>query len=455
MLTRRSFAVQALGWMAGGVVARGAQEWTPNYDEQKVPRYTLPPLLQFENGQRIRTTSDWGMRRDQLLETFSRHMYGQTPGRQRPVAPTGIVPVGETQDASGRPVPRMPASRVIIRELGIPALDGRARRTQIALEWPQHPKVRPLELLVYQPRSVAAPVPVFVGLNFYGNHAIHKDPAIRLSDRWMRASDASGVRDHRATEQSRGTTASRWPVEAIVEAGCAVMTAYYGDLAPDDPAEVGNGIAPLFASEVAAMPAEDRWGAIGMWAWGLSRMRDLVESVPGLDPDRVAVMGHSRLGKAALWAGAQDLRFAMVVSNNSGCGGAALSRRAYGETVGRITRAFPHWFCRRFSSYAEREAALPIDQHQLLALVAPRALYVASAVEDRWADPKGEFLAAAELDPLYGLFGMKGLGTRTMPKVDTPIGETVRYHVRTGGHDVTMYDWQQYLRAASDLLTVR
>jgi hypothetical protein len=164
-------------------------------------------------------------------------------------------------------------------------------------------------------------------------------------------------------------------------------------------------------------------------------------------------MGHSRLGKAALWAGAQDLRFTMVVSNNSGCGGAALSRRAYGETVGRITRAFPHWFCRRFSSYAEREAALPIDQHQLLALVAPRALYVASAVEDRWADPRGEFLAAAELDPLYGLFGMKGLGTRTMPAVDTPVGNVVRYHVRTGGHDVTMYDWQQYLRAMSDLRT--
>jgi hypothetical protein len=454
MLTRRTFALQALGWMAGGAIARGAQEWTPNYDEQKVPRYTLPPLLQFQNGRRIRTTGDWDMRREELLATFSRHMYGRTPGRPA-VRQIGIVPVDGPQGTAGRRVPRVPASRVIIRELGIPALDGRARRTQIALEWPQHPTVKPLEVLVYQPLSVTTPVPTFVGLNFYGNHAIHKDPAIRLSERWMRASDANGVRDHRATERSRGTTSSRWPVEAIVDAGCAVMTAYYGDLAPDDPAEVGNGIAPLFADEMAAVPADERWGAIGMWAWGLSQMRDLVESVPGLDPDRVAVMGHSRLGKAAPWAGVQDLRFAMVVSNNSGCGGAALSRRAYGETVGRITRAFPHWFCRRFSSYAEREAALPIDQHQLLALVAPRALYVASAVEDRWADPKGEFLAAAELDPLYGLFGMKGLGTRTMPAVDKPIGDAVRYHVRTGGHDVTMYDWQQYLRAAADLLTAR
>lgn len=424
MLTRRAFGTTSMGWLAGGVLARALpQEWTPNYDERLVPRYTLPPILRTDDGAVVRTAAQWRARRAQLLDTFAQHVYGRTPG---------------THGSS--------MGQVVVHERDVPALHGRATRTQLALAWAD-PAVPPLEVLVYRPAHAAGPVPVCLGLNFFGNHAIHQDPAIRLSPRWMRSSETQRIRDHRATEASRGTVASRWPLEAIVEAGCAVMTAYCGDLAPDDPAEVGNGIAPLFAAETARVPAEERWGALGMWAWGLSRMRDLVEQVPGLDPARVAVLGHSRLGKAALWAGAQDERFAMVISNNSGCGGAALSRRAYGETVGRITRAFPHWFCRRFAGYAERETALPVDQHQLLALVAPRPLYVASAVDDRWADPRGEFLAAAELDPVYRLLGRAGLGTRTMPSVDQPVGDTVRYHVRTGGHDIAMYDWRQYLEA--------
>ena len=425
MITRRSFAAQSLAWLVAGTSGRAVQ-WTANYDERQVPRYTLPPLLRFEDGRPIRTVEEWRTRRAELLDTFSRHVYGHTPRR--------------------RPTPRL-----AIRETGA-ALDGRARRTQVGIEWPDHPAVLPLEVLIYQPAGAGARIPVFVGLNFFGNHAIHRDPAIRLSSRWMRASEPHRTANHRASEASRGTTASRWPVEAIVDAGCAVMTAYCGDLAPDDPEEVGGGIAALFADDIAALPVDQRWGALGMWAWGLSRMCDVVDELSGLDPARVAVLGHSRLGKAALWAGAQDERFGMVISNNSGCGGAALSRRAYGETVGRITRAFPHWFCPRFASYAEREATLPIDQHQLLALVAPRALYVASAVEDRWADPRGEFLAAAEVDPLYRLLGVEGLGTRSMPSLDRPIGKTVRYHVRTGGHDVTMYDWRQYLQTMKDLL---
>lgn len=427
MPTRRAFVAHSLGWLAAGTAGR-AWQWTANYDEHLVPRYDLPPLMRFDDGRLVATPQDWRRRREQLLETFSRHVYGRTPDRQ-------------------------PVARVVIREAGSPALGGRAKRTQIGVEWPDHPAVRPLEVLIYQPANTTERVPVFAGLNFFGNHAIHRDPAIQLSSRWMRASEPNHTANHRATEQSRGTTASRWPVETILDAGCAVMTAYCGDLAPDTPAEVERGVAPLFADEVRAIPTDERWGALGMWAWGLSRMRDLVDDVAGLDPARVAVLGHSRLGKAALWAGAQDERFAMVISNNSGCGGAAISRRAYGETVGRITRAFPHWFCGRFATYAEREAALPIDQHQLLALVAPRPLYVASAIEDRWADPKGEFLAAAELDPLYRLLGAAGLGTgRDMPPVDRPVGGVVRYHVRTGGHDIAMYDWQQYLRAAKDLL---
>ena len=232
------------------------------------------------------------------------------------------------------------------------------------------------------------------------------------------------------------------------------MTAYYGDLAPDDPSVVRDGIAPLADRLQGDIPSEERWGAIGMWAWGLSQMRRAADGIPGLDARRAVVIGHSRLGKAALWAGAQDEAFAMVVSNDSGEGGAALSRRMYGETIARITRSFPHWFCPTLATYADRVPELPVDQHQLLALVAPRVLHVASAVEDRWADPRGEFLATQAADEVWRLFGVRGLEASEMPAVDQPVGARVRYHVRTGGHDITRYDWAQYLDTASCAVAV-
>jgi hypothetical protein len=197
---------------------------------------------------------------------------------------------------------------------------------------------------------------------------------------------------------------------------------------------------------------DSEWGAIGAWAWGLSRILDVCEKDPALNAKQALCIGHSRLGKTSLWAGAQDERFGVVISNNSGEGGAALARRDFGETTKIITTAFPHWFCARYKTYSEPNTAnLPVDAHMLLALAAPRGLYVASAIEDTWADPKGEFLAAKEAGVVFALFGKQGVGVEDWPAVDHPVGNQVRYHMRTGKHDVLDYDWEQYLKFAADL----
>ena len=390
-----------------------AQNPDANYDEAKVGTYQLPDLL---GG--AKSAKEWKeKRRPEIVRLFVEEMFGGGPGKPKNMS-FEVVERGE-------------------------AFGGKAERTQVQVAFDKGPNAPKMEILLYLPAGAKGKVPVFLGLNFQGNHAVTEDAAVRLTRSWMR--NAPG---NKASEERRGAAKSRWDIAAILARGYGLATIYYGDIDPDFDDGFQNGVHPLFYKPGQTKPAANEWGSIGAWAWGLSRALDYLETNPRVDAKRVAVMGHSRLGKTSLWAGAMDERFALVISNDSGAGGAALSRRIYGEEVRHLNKSFPHWFDGNFKKYSSNETALPFDQHMLIALMAPRPVYIASAVEDKWADPKGEFLSGMHATAAYKLFGKEGMPAAEMPGIEQPVMGTIGYHVRRGKHDVTSYDWEQYLKFA-------
>ena len=401
-----------------------AQQFTPNYDENKVPQFIVPdPLLTFKL-KKVKNVKDWEKkRRPELEKYFTQNMFGEIPGNLK-ISSFDVVE--ESDDA----------------------LDGKAKRKQVELTFEKNGKSLEFTILMYLPKNVAK-APIFLGYNFDGNHTVLNDVNIIISDAWAENDPSLGIVYNQLTEQSRGAKSSRWAIEKMIDAGIGLATIYYCEVDPDKN-DFTDGIHPLLYANDQKQPAVNEWGSIAAWSWGLSRAMDYLEKDADVDASKVIVFGHSRLGKTSLWAGATDKRFAAVISNDSGCGGAALSKRQFGETVWRINNSFPHWFCKNFYNFNNKEDIMPVDQHELLALIAPRPLYVASAEDDKWADPHGEFLSAFFATQVYHLYSKKGIESDEMPMVNQPIQNTVAYHIRTGKHDVTDYDWEQYIKWAKE-----
>ena len=398
-------------------------------------RAAWPDPLVTAAGKPISSAPEFNaIRRPELLRAFAEDVYGRTPSQTLPVA----AHVTSVDNA---------------------ALNGAAIRKQITLTVGTAPLTRDLHVLFYLPAKAKGPVPVFVGLNFDGNVSTTSDPDIDLNEVWspdpaetgysLLGALKSNVR-HRPTEASRGSDAGKWPFEAIVKAGYGVATLYAGDIEPDFATGIGYGVRPLFFKPGQYMPDLHDWGAIGAWAWGLSRVVDYLVTDAAIDPHAIIATGHSRMGKAALWSAAQDQRYAMVISNESGQGGASLSHREAGETIWHLNVAFPYWFSPSFHAYNGRTQEYPLDGHLLLSLIAPRPLFVASAQDDPLSDPEGEFQSAKAASAVYGLFGLQGLPADASFQVGKLTGKDIRYYCRPGKHDMLLEDWQRYIAFADE-----
>jgi hypothetical protein len=371
----------------------------PDAQRRPVADLELPDVMLLD-GAPVRTPEAWRQRRNQILELFRENVFGRSPG----------------------PPERL---RFQLLEEDPQALGGAATLRRVAVVSSQAGRNHSFELTIFLPNSTSGPSPVFLLLN---NRSIAN------------------------TDPVRRKRAEFWPAEEIIARGYGIAALQVAELAPDNEQRFREGVIRLFEGEAHGIRAGNAWGALAAWAWGASRAMDYFETAPGVDPHRIVVVGHSRGGKAALWAGAQDERFALVISNNSGEGGAALSRRRVGETLEDLTRRFPHWFASNYRAFAGREDALPVDQHMLLALVAPRALYIASAVEDLSADPRGEYLALVHASPVYALWGDLPIRADDMPPANGSLSREQRgYHLRAGIHDLTSFDWDRFLNFADSL----
>lgn len=396
--------------------------WEPNYDESKVPPYTLPELLTCDDGEKVTSAEKWlSKRKKEVYDFFVDEIYGELPPRPDKV---------EYELLSEKTDEFRPGS--IRREIRIHCLMNNGKKHSF-------------DTLLHLPGGKTEKVPVFIGLTFFGNHVVSADPSIGLTG--LNGRRNLTLADH---ENMRGSQALRFPMKEILDRGYAHITASYHDIFPDRNDGWSESIYQLFYDKDELPEAEFSRSSISAWAWGISRIADMAETIDMIDPERMAVYGHSRLGKTALWAGVNDERFSLVCVNNSGCGGAALSKRLYGETLHSMCHKtdMGYWFRKDLWSKALTPEVLKMDQHGLIALAAPRAVAVHSATQDQWADPYGEYLSTYYAGEVYRLFGKETLQQSVLPPPGVAQGTDVSYYLRDGKHAILLEDWLHYMDAA-------
>ena len=395
-----------------------------NYKEANVPPYVLLSSLRFADGNVVKSTAEWPARRAELMRTFQVNIFGRIPEAAR----------------------HLPLQYRVL-EHDTPALDGLAVRRQVIIPLTSQDDHGPvMHLLLYLPTHRVAASPVILGLNFDGNAAVIDDPEILATPVWQKGKTPGDPPQLVPfAESNRGSRASEWQVKMLLRRGYGLATVYYGDIDPDSKHALRLSIQSYYFDRGQTSQKPDDWGSLAAWAWGLIRALDYLQTDSQIDAKEVVVTGHSRLGKAADWAAAQDERFAALLSTESGKGGQSLYHREFGENIAHLEHSFPYWFCPNFEQWVGRDREIPADGNLLLALIAPRPLYVASAEQDLFSDPRGEFLAAQNVGQVYALFGKQGLDMTHMPEVNQPVMHDVAYHIRSGVHDVTAFDWEQYL----------
>ncbi len=402
-----------VGDVADGKVA----DLPANYTEAKVNRYHLPDPLLLVNGKKVAQAKDWTeKRRSEIVRLFEANQYGRTPGRPKDL----------TFD---------------VFDQGTAAFDGKALRRQVTVYFSGDKAGPKMDLVLYLPPHASQPVPVLLNVGFTANSLMIDDPGIKPGEIWNR--------QQQRVPAGRGPSFfGRLNVLPFLEKGFGFAAICYGDIDPDFLGGVSKGVRALYLKPGQTEPAADEWGAISAWAWGISRAMDYFETDPGVDAKRIAITGCSRLGKTAMWAGAHDTRIAMVLASCSGEGGAALSRRNYGETIAHLTapNRFPYQFCANYGKWAADPGQSPVDANLLVALIAPRPLLLQTGDTDRWSDPKGEFLAAIAARPVYELFGKKGPVTDQMPSAGNLVGDTLAYYMHAGGHGMVPSDWDVFLQ---------
>ncbi len=406
--THSSVLAQAPDTVAGILV---------NYDESKVGTYTLPDPLKLNNGKKVTSKDVWmKKRRPEILEMYKEYQFGQAPSN-------------------------IPEPAYDVFDKGTLAYNETVIRKQVRIFFSKASQDHYMDVLIYLPKDAEGPVPVMQMINFTANSAMVDDPGVRQGTIWNRELEQKEP----APEKSRFGS---FDIKPFTDQGIGIAMVYYGDISPDFDGGAQYGVQALFKKDGIENRNPDEWGAIASWSWGLSRIMDYFETDDQVDANRVALFGISRLGKTVLWTGARDDRFAMVIASCSGQGGAALNRRNYGEAIAHITAPsrYDYQFAVNYQKFGEDPNKLPFDSHMLISLMAPRSLLLQTGDEDLWSDPKGEFLAAVAAEPVYELFGEKGLETDQMPSadealIDNPLG----YYMHEGGHGTVPSDYEVIL----------